>query len=77
MDRLLEQLSEVLARDLGVYRELLEAARSQQRAIIHGKLKELRHAIEAGRQAYLAGRIPKKLYATASSPMTGTIASHG
>jgi thiazole synthase len=29
---------------------------------------------EAGRLAYLAGRIPKKLYATASSPETGIIA---
>ncbi len=28
----------------------------------------MRHAIHAGRQAFLAGRIPKKLYATASSP---------
>jgi thiazole synthase len=28
----------------------------------------MRHAIEAGRLAYRAGRIPKKLYATASSP---------
>jgi thiazole synthase len=34
----------------------------------------MRHAAEAGRLAYLAGRIPKKLYATASSPMEGTIA---
>jgi thiazole synthase len=34
----------------------------------------MRSAIEAGRLAYLAGRIPKKLYATASSPETGTIA---
>jgi thiazole synthase len=33
----------------------------------------MRHAIEAGRLAYLAGRIPKKLYATASSPWTGVI----
>lgn len=30
-------------------------------------------AVEAGRLAYLAGRIPKKLYATASSPITGLI----
>jgi len=30
-------------------------------------------AIEAGRLAYLAGRIPKKLYATASSPLEGRI----
>ncbi len=34
----------------------------------------MKHACVAGRQAYLAGRIPKKLYATASSPETGTIA---
>ncbi len=34
----------------------------------------MRSGIEAGRLAYLAGRIPKKLYATASSPETGTIA---
>ncbi|OGP22109.1 MAG: thiazole synthase [Deltaproteobacteria bacterium GWA2_55_10] len=30
-------------------------------------------AVEAGRLAYLAGRIEKKLYATASSPLTGLI----
>ena len=30
-------------------------------------------AVRAGRLAYLAGRIPKKLYATASSPLTGLI----
>jgi len=29
--------------------------------------------IEAGRKAYLAGRIPRKLYATASSPLMGLI----
>jgi thiazole synthase len=34
----------------------------------------MRHATEAGRRAYLAGRIPKRLYATASSPEEGTIA---
>jgi thiazole synthase len=33
----------------------------------------MRHAIEAGRLAYLAGRIPKKRYATASSPFEGVI----
>lgn len=31
--------------------------------------KAMRKAIEAGRDAFLAGRIPKKLYATASSPL--------
>jgi len=29
------------------------------------------HGVLAGRQAYLAGRMPRKLYATASSPMEG------
>ncbi len=33
----------------------------------------MRHAIEAGRLAYLSGRIGKKLYATASSPWDGII----
>jgi len=31
-------------------------------------------AIEAGRKAFLAGRVPKKLYATASSPLEGILA---
>ncbi len=35
--------------------------------------KAMRLATEAGRLAYLSGRIPKKLYATASSPTTGLI----
>jgi len=35
----------------------------------------MKHAILAGRSAWKAGRIPKKLYATASSPTEGTIAS--
>src|SRR5207245_4420318 len=30
-------------------------------------------AVEAGRLAYLAGRMPKRLYASASSPMTGVV----
>lgn len=34
----------------------------------------MRHATEAGRLAFLSGRIPKRLYATASSPEEGTIA---
>ncbi|MEX0612983.1 MAG: thiazole synthase [Pirellulales bacterium] len=33
----------------------------------------MRHAVEAGRLAYLSGRIPKRLYATASSPEEGVI----
>jgi thiazole synthase len=33
----------------------------------------MRLAVEAGRLAYLAGRIPKRLYASASSPLHGVI----
>jgi thiazole synthase len=32
-------------------------------------------AVEAGRLAYEAGRMPKKLYATASSPLAGVVGS--
>lgn len=35
----------------------------------------IRHAAIAGREAFLAGRIPKRLYATASSPEEGLITS--
>ncbi len=37
----------------------------------------MRQACEAGRLAHLAGRIPRKLYASASSPMEGRIAPAG
>ena len=33
----------------------------------------MRDAVRAGREAFLAGRMPKKLYAQASSPVTGMI----
>jgi thiazole synthase len=33
----------------------------------------MQHAVIAGRNAYLAGRMPKKLYATASSPLEGVV----
>jgi len=33
----------------------------------------MRRAVEAGRMAFLAGRIPRKRYATASSPLEGVI----
>ncbi len=34
----------------------------------------MRKAVEAGREAFLAGRMPRKLYASASSPLDGIIA---
>ncbi len=33
----------------------------------------MREAVSAGRKAFLAGRMPRKAYATASSPLEGTI----
>jgi len=33
----------------------------------------MKHAVLAGRGAFLAGRIPKKMYATASSPVEGMV----
>jgi len=35
--------------------------------------KAMKLAIEAGRLAYLSGRMPKRLYASASSPVTGVV----
>src|SRR5688572_20321328 len=47
-------------------------------AIAHAKnpilmAEAMRAAVDAGRKAYLAGRMPKRLYANASSPETGLI----
>ena len=33
----------------------------------------MKKAVEAGREAFLAGRMPRKLYASASSPLDGLI----
>jgi thiazole synthase len=35
--------------------------------------RAMKHAVLAGRDAYLAGRMPKKLYADPSSPLAGLI----
>ena len=61
-----------MAMELGVDGVLLNTG------IAHAKdplrmARAMRLACESGRLAYLAGRIPKKLYATASSPLEGTI----
>jgi thiazole synthase len=47
-------------------------------AIAHAKdpimmARAMKHAVEAGRLAFLAGRMPKKPYADPSSPLTGLI----
>ena len=38
-----------------------------------GMAKAMKLAVESGRLAYLAGRMPRKLYATASSPLEGVV----
>ncbi len=35
--------------------------------------RAMRKAVEAGRDAFLAGRIPRKMYASASSPLEGVV----
>lgn len=61
-----------IAMELGFDGVLLNTAISQaQRPIQMGRAMKL--AVEAGRLAFEAGRIPRKLYATASSPTEGII----
>jgi Uncharacterized enzyme of thiazole biosynthesis len=38
-----------------------------------GMASAMKLAIQAGRLAYLSGRMEKRLYASASSPLTGTL----
>lgn len=38
-----------------------------------GMAKAMRMGVEAGRMAYIAGRIPRKAYASASSPLEGVV----
>ncbi|MGO8689949.1 MAG: thiazole synthase [Thermoguttaceae bacterium] len=62
------------AMELGVDGVLLNTGIAQAQEPLR-MAHAMRLACEAGRLAYLAGRIPKKLYATASSPTEGTIAA--
>lgn len=61
-----------VAMELGVDGVLLNTGIAHARDPI-AMAQAMKLAIESGRLAYLAGRIPKKLYATASSPEEGTI----
>ena len=60
-----------LAMELGCDGVLMNTAIAQAQDPIR-MAKAMRLAIESGRDAYLAGRMPKKLYASASSPIDGT-----
>ena len=61
-----------IAMEMGCAAVLMNSAiaNAQQPVVM---AQAMRHAILAGRLAYLAGRMPKKLYASASSPLDGMI----
>lgn len=61
-----------LAMELGVDGLLMNTGVAGARDPI-AMAEAMNYAVRAGRLAYLAGRIPKKLYASASSPTTGMI----
>lgn len=61
-----------VAMELGVDGVLLNTAIAHARDPLNMALA-MKLACEAGRLAYLSGRIPKRLYATASSPEEGVI----
>lgn len=63
-----------IAFELGADGVLLNTAIAHARDPI-GMAAAMHHATVAGRLAYLSGRIPKRLYATASSPEEGLITS--
>jgi thiazole synthase len=68
------------ASDAAVALELGAVAVLMNTAIAEAKdpvlmAEAMREAVQAGRKAFLAGRMPMKLHAAASSPMTGLIGS--
>jgi thiazole synthase len=64
-----------IAMELGCDGVLLNTAVARARRPVL-MAEAMRKAAEAGRAAFLAGRIPVKLYAEASSPMEGRISIH-
>src|SRR5690554_2407170 len=60
-----------IAMELGCDGVLMNTAIARAKAPLR-MANAMRLAVQAGREAYLAGRMPKKLYASASSPIDGT-----
>jgi thiazole synthase len=61
-----------VAMELGVDAVLMNTAIAEAADAVR-MATAMRLAVEAGRLAYLAGRMPKRLYASASSPLTGVV----
>jgi thiazole synthase len=60
-----------IAMELGCDGVLMNTAIAQAKSPVV-MARAMRLAVQAGRDAYLAGRMLKKLYASASSPVDGT-----
>ncbi len=65
-----------IAMELGVDAVLMNTGIAAARDPV-AMARAMRLGVEAGRLAFLAGRMPKRLYASASSPLTGLIGSVG
>jgi thiazole synthase len=61
-----------IAMELGCDAVLMNTAISEARDPIR-MARAMKHAVIAGREAFLAGRMPRKMYADPSSPMAGLI----
>ena len=61
-----------IAMELGADAVLLNTAIAQAEQPVL-MAEAMKHAVMSGRLAFLAGRIPRRRYASASSPLTGTI----
>jgi thiazole synthase len=61
-----------VAMELGCDAVLMNTAIAEARDPVRMALA-MRHAVIAGRESYLAGRMPKRLYADPSSPLAGLI----
>lgn len=61
-----------IAMELGADAVLMNTAIAEAKDAVK-MATAMKLAIEAGRLAYLAGRMPKRLYASASSPLTGVV----
>ena len=61
-----------IAMELGCDAVLMNTAIAEAKDPIR-MARAMKHAVIAGREAYLAGRMPKRRYASASSPLSGLI----
>ncbi len=61
-----------VAMELGCEGVLMNTAIAEARDPIR-MARAMKHAVIAGREAFLAGRMPRKMYADASSPLSGLI----